>query len=416
MKTTLNHDVSYLLSLFQSLVLFVSWPSGKKGCKGVDFTKITTRDMLDPAYREKLSKGNIGVVQGDASGGIGSLDIDDDAGLEEFLTLNPNLKDTLRTRGARGANIWFYADGWQVPRSFRLKRDGKAWGEWRFGGCQTILAGVHPSGVSYASRQTVKDYQLWLLAREYIPMTVASRMQAVRRFFEHLEKTDVILVNPCPGIPLPRIRDRLPKTVLTEKEAGALLDAPNTQTGLGIRDKAILETFYSTGIRLEEMTRLSIHDVDCRNGFLRVNKGKFAKDRMVPLGRKASDYVREYLQKVRSEWSKANRDERALWLSSKQPHDPLRSQMIEVMVARYAAAAGIEKPVTPHTWRHTCATHLVADGANIAYVQRLLGHRSLRTTQIYTRATIAEIKATHARAHLHQGRRRTIRTTLHILK
>jgi len=249
------------------------------------------------------------------------------------------------------------------------------------------------------SRQTVKDYQLWLLAREYTPMTVVSRMQAVRRFFEHLEATDVILVNPCPGIPLPRIRNRLPKTVLTEKEAGALLDAPNTQTGLGIRDKAILETFYSTGIRLEEMTRLTIHDVDCRNGFLRVNKGKFAKDRMVPLGRKASDYVREYLQKVRSQWSRANRDERALWLSSKQPHAPLRSQMIEVMVARYAHDAGIEKPVTPHVWRHTCATHLVADGANIAYVQRLLGHRSLRTTQIYTRTTIAEIKATHARAH-----------------
>jgi hypothetical protein len=87
MKTTPNNDVSYLLTLFQSLVLFVSWPSGKKGCKGVDFTKITTRDMLDPAYREKLSKGNIGVVQGDASGGIGSLDIDDDAGAEEFLAL-----------------------------------------------------------------------------------------------------------------------------------------------------------------------------------------------------------------------------------------------------------------------------------------------------------------------------------------
>jgi len=147
------------------------------------------------------------------------------------------------------------------------------------------------------------------------------------------------------------------------------------------------------------MARLTIHDVDCRNGFLRVNKGKFAKDRMVPLGRKASDYVREYLQKVRAAWSQANRDERALWLSSKHPHRPLHSQMIEVMVSRYARAAGIDKKVTPHVWRHTCATHLVADGANIAYVQRLLGHRSLRTTQIYTRTTIAEIKATHARAH-----------------
>jgi integrase/recombinase XerD len=120
---------------------------------------------------------------------------------------------------------------------------------------------------------------------------------------------------------------------------------------------------------------------------------------VVPLGRKACDYVREYLQKVRSEWSKTNRDERALWLSYRDPHGPLTNQTIAVMVKQYGRKAGLAKRVTPHVWRHTCATHLVADGANIAYVQRLLGHRSLRTTQIYTRATIADIKAMHAKSH-----------------
>ena len=216
-----------------------------------------------------------------------------------------------------------------------------------------------------------------------------------------MEATDVILVNPCTGIPLPRQGKRLPRAVLTKDEAKALLDAPDTQTAIGIRDKAILEVFYSTGIRLEEMTQLTIHDVDHRNGFLRVNKGKFAKDRMVPLGRKACDYVREYLQQVRSEWSRANRDERALWLSFKKPHGPIKSAAIEVMVKQYGREAGLQKPVTPHIWRHTCASHLVADGANIAYVQQLLGHRSLTTTQIYTRTTITEIKETHAQAHPH---------------
>ena len=249
------------------------------------------------------------------------------------------------------------------------------------------------------SRQTVKDYQLWLLGQNYTPMTVVSRMQALRRFFEYLETTDVILVNPCAGIPLPRLGQCLPKAVLTQQEARVLLNMPDTQTAVGIRDRAILETFYSTGIRLEEMAQLSIHDVDHRDGFVRVNKGKFAKDRMTPLGRKACNCVREYLQKVWAEWSKSNRDKRALWLSSKQPHGPLKSQAIEVMVKQYGRVAGLEKHVTPHVWRHTCATHLVADGANIAYVQRLLGHRSLRTTQIYTRTTIAEIKATHDQAH-----------------
>ena len=261
------------------------------------------------------------------------------------------------------------------------------------------LTGQGIADVRDVSRQTVKDYQLWLLGQDYTPMTVVSRMQALRRFFEHLETTDVILVNPCVGILLPRLGQRLPKAVLTEQEAKALLNMPDTQTAVGLRDRAILETFYSTGIRLEEMARLSLHDVDHRNGFVRVNQGKFAQDRMTPLGRKACDYIREYLQKVRAEWSKRNRDERALWLSSKQPHGPLKSRAIEVMVKQYGRDAGLEKHVTPHVWRHTCATHLVADGANIAYVQRLLGHRSLRTTQIYTRTTIAEIKTTHHQAH-----------------
>ena len=261
------------------------------------------------------------------------------------------------------------------------------------------LAGSGIADVREVSRQTVRDYQLWLQGRGYAVPTVQVHLQALRRFFEHLETTDVILVNPCAGIMLPKLASRLPKVVLTQGEARALLDAPDTQTKIGIRDKAVLEMFYSTGIRLAEMARLTIHDADYKNGFVRVTKGKGGKDRVVPLGRKACDYVREYLQKVRSEWSKANRDERALWLSSKQPHGPLKSQAIEVMVKQYGREAGIKKNVTPHVWRHTCATHLVTDGANIAYVQRLLGHRSLRTTQIYTRTTIAEIKAMHTKAH-----------------
>jgi site-specific recombinase XerD len=247
----------------------------------------------------------------------------------------------------------------------------------------------------------VGDYQLWLQGCGYAIQTVHVHLQALRRFFEHLETTDVILVNPCAGIMLPKLASRLPKVVLTQDEARALLDAPDTQTKIGIRDKAILETFYSTGIRLAEMARLTIHDADYKNGFVRVIKGKGDKDRVVPLGRKACDYVREYLQKVRAEWVRAAHaiDERALWLSSKHPHGPLKSQAIEVMVKQYGRKAGLQKNITPHVWRHTCATHLVTDGANIAYVQRLLGHRSLRTTQIYTRTTIAEIKATHAKAH-----------------
>jgi integrase/recombinase XerD len=251
-------------------------------------------------------------------------------------------------------------------------------------------------------RDTVRDYQAFLLGK-YKTCSVHIHIIALRRFFEHLESTDAVLVNPCAGILLPKLEDRLPRNVLTPGEAQALLDAPDTQHPKGIRDKAILETFYSTGIRLEEMEHLTIYDVDCKQGFVRVNKGKFAKDRIVPLGTKAADYIREYMQKVRAEWIKDNRDERALWLSWRWPHQPLKKQLIGVMVRRYGRAAQIQKKVSPHVWRHTCATHLVGNGSNIAYVQRLLGHRSLTTTQIYTRVAVPEVIETARTKHPRQA-------------
>lgn len=247
------------------------------------------------------------------------------------------------------------------------------------------------------TKQTVRDYQEYLLGR-YTTHTVHVQIISLRRFFEHLEATDVLLVNPCEGVPLPKLEDRLPRNVLTRDEARRILDAPDTKTQKGIRDKAILETFYSTGIRLEEMARLTVHDVDL-SGYVRVNRGKGAKDRVVPLGVKAAGCVRDYLEEVRGEWARDNPDERALWLAGYWPHQPIQKQIIAVMVRQYARAAGLTKTISPHVWRHTCATHLVSNGANIAYAQLLLGHRTLRTTQIYTRVSVPEIRVTHAETH-----------------
>jgi len=260
------------------------------------------------------------------------------------------------------------------------------------------LAGSGIADVRDVSKQTVRDFQQWLLAR-YSTASTHIHLAALRRFFEHLEATDALLLNPTAGVPLPKLENRLPRSVLTQAEAKRILDAPDTQTKKGIRDKAILETFYSTGIRLEEMARLTIHDVDYLQGHVRINQGKGAKDRIVPLGAKACDYLREYLQEVRAHWTRDQRDERALWLSWRWPHQPLKKQIISVMVRRYARAAGVTKSASPHVWRHTCATHLVSQGANIVYAQRLLGHRRLSTTQIYTRVSVPEIKATHAQTH-----------------
>ncbi len=250
--------------------------------------------------------------------------------------------------------------------------------------------------VREVTRQTIRDYQAWLLSR-YATSSAHVHLIALRRFFEHLEATDLILVNPCVGLVLPKLEDRLPRNVLTPEEATKILNTPDPETSLGIRDRAILELFYSTGIRLEEMARLTVQDVDTKNGFVRVTKGKFAKDRVVPMGAKACQCVREYLDSVRRDWG--HRDERALWLSTRKPHRPIKSQIIAVLVRHYGKTAGIEKTVSPHVWRHTCATHLLNRSGNLVYVQRLLGHRSLGTTQRYTRVSIGEVKQTHTKSH-----------------
>jgi integrase/recombinase XerD len=253
--------------------------------------------------------------------------------------------------------------------------------------------------VREVTREHLRAYQLWLKAQPFTTHTVHTKLIGLRRFFEHLENTDVILLNPCLGLVLPKFEDRLPRGVLTQAEARRVLEAPDTQTKKGIRDKAILELFYSTGLRGEEMAALTIHDVDCKNGFVRVTKGKFAKDRVVPMGTKAADYVAEYLKKVRLPWSQHQKDERALWLSSIWPHGPLKKQAVAVMVRDYKELAGVRCPGRTHVWRHSCATHLVQNGANLAYVQRLLGHRLLETTQIYTRVSAVEVADTLRRKH-----------------
>jgi integrase/recombinase XerD len=263
------------------------------------------------------------------------------------------------------------------------------------------LRGV--SDVREVTRQTVTDYQSWLAKQDYSIATRQGFISTLRCFFAHLVAVDAVFLNPCEGVSLPRRLNRLPKTVLTPEEVRRILNAPDTQTAKGIRDRAILEMFYSTGIRAREMWALTVLDVDWRNGFVRVNKGKGGKDRVVPLGVKACHYVSEYVRKIRSQWARLareqGRDERALWLSSYKRHQPMTQQAIALIPRDSARLAGVAKTARPHVWRHTCATHLVANGSNIVYVQRLLGHRRLDTTQIYTRVAVPELQATFRKKH-----------------
>lgn len=245
--------------------------------------------------------------------------------------------------------------------------------------------------------QVWQQYLLWLRQRPYSDNTIRVRAQAVQHLFEHLVRAQLLPRSPLAGIGPGKLTERLPRAVLTRAEARQVLARPDPAGALGARDRALLEVFYSTGIRVGEMAALAVADVDCREGFLRVIGGKGGKDRVVPLGRAACQTLGRYLSAVRQNW--ASPRQTMLWLGVFPPHRPLAAQAIAARVKVYGRLAGLGKPVTPHVWRHTCATHLVSAGANLAHVQQLLGHASLRTTQIYVRTSIPEIVAMHAKAH-----------------
>lgn len=248
-------------------------------------------------------------------------------------------------------------------------------------------------------RADIQAYQAALVASgRYATNTIHVRLRSVRRFYEYLDRTGKILINPALGFPLPKLENRLPRTVLTLGEMRRLLNAPDTSTLSGIRDKAMLEVFYSTAIRLSELCALTVYDADLNGGFLRVHSGKGAKDRVVPMGCKATKYVKEYVRHVRGLFTRNRRDERALFVG-KQWGTPINPQIVGRLVRDYARKAGLKKRVTPHVFRHTCATHLVADGADVVHVQRLLGHACISTTQIYTRVAEREVKQTHRKTH-----------------
>ena len=253
------------------------------------------------------------------------------------------------------------------------------------------------------TRDFLEGYQVKLAGqisqtgRGYAAATISVKVRAIKRFFEYLEETGHLLINPAEYIKEPEKETRLPRVVLTREEAGKVLDRPNLSTLTGIRDRTVLEVFYSTGIRLEEMMRLTIYDCDLQGGFLRVNKGKFAKDRVIPLGKHAVRFLKEYIAHVRPQHTKNDKTVRNLFVN--QSGKPLSKQVTEIMVRNYARAAGLRKKVSPHTFRHTFATELVKNGADITAVQKMLGHSDLKVTHIYARVAGVEVKETHARHH-----------------
>jgi len=275
-------------------------------------------------------------------------------------------------------------------------------------GSQSFLKHLDELGmtdVKRVTRDVLQAYQLKLAehstnGKGYTTATISLKLRSVKRFFEYLEASSYLLINPAEHIKEPKKERTLPRSILTRDEAKKILDAPNLGTLIGIRDRAVLEVFYGTGIRLEEMIRLTIFDCDLQGGLLRVNKGKFAKDRVVPLGRHAVKFVKEYITRVRPHFTKrvwSTSGQRILFLN--KYGSPLSTQVTAIMVRGHAKAAGVRKKVTSHVFRHTFATELVKNGADITAVQKMLGHSDLRVTHIYTRVAGVDVKKTHSQSH-----------------
>jgi integrase/recombinase XerD len=256
--------------------------------------------------------------------------------------------------------------------------------------------------VKAITRSVIEDYIAGLYdhrtraGKPYSNGTICLKVRSIKRFFEFLEQTNIVFIDPAEAIKEPQKVKCLPKRVLSRKETLSLLDQPNLGTRIGIRDRAIVELFDSSGIRTEELCRLSIYDADLTGKVLRV-KGKGQKDRVVPIGKHAVKFIREYVTKVRPHYTKKNRSSRDLFVDIHGK--PIGKQTVGVMVRKYAKTAKIKMAVSPHALRHGFATALIKNGADLMAVQKMLGHAHPSTTQIYIRSLGLDIKSVHQKTH-----------------
>ncbi len=244
-------------------------------------------------------------------------------------------------------------------------------------------------------RARLFDYLAWRSAAGYDPRSNARLMSSLRAFYVQQLRLGVVREDPTALVQRPRMRRALPRT-LAESEVEALLFAPDTETAQGLRDRAMLELMYGAGLRVSELTGLTLAQINLRQGALRV-VGKGGKDRVLPIGEEASDWLERYLAQARPMLT-GGRVREPLFLTRRGTG--VSRQLFWQGLKRLAVAAGIDAArVTPHGLRHAFATHLLNHGADLRSLQMLLGHASLSTTQIYTAVAKDRLQQLHARHH-----------------
>jgi integrase/recombinase XerD len=264
----------------------------------------------------------------------------------------------------------------------------------------TYLKGSGVQSIAEVDRQLLFDYQTRIYLETFkgkplAPATRRARLTCIKTFFQYLTKSGLILYDPSANLDLPKRPQGLPRNILSKKEMGRLLSEPNLSKPLGVRDRAILELFYATGIRVSELAGLKVSDLDLSSGELRINQGKNRKDRIVPLGEIACDFLQMYLYEVRPKLAQS--DQPILFVSKNGLR--FHPTTLSHLIINYGRKSGLKKGVSPHALRHTCATHLLKGKADIRHIQRILGHEHLSSTQIYTKVEISDLKNVLKRCH-----------------
>jgi integrase/recombinase XerD len=253
------------------------------------------------------------------------------------------------------------------------------------------------------TQPVMERYQRWLFyhrREDGTPLSFRTQhhlLCSVKVFFRWLTREHLTLFNPASEIELPRIGRRLPREILTAEEVELVMSQPDLTTLLGLRDRAILETFYSTGVRRRELSNLTLYDLDPARGSLMVREGKGRKDRVIPIGARARQWIQKYLDDVRPAIV-VEPDDRYLFLTADGVPYARQSRLSE-MVRTYMRQSGLEKKGGCHLFRHTMATLMLENGADIRFIQEMLGHSRLSSTDVYTHVSIAKLKEIHQATH-----------------
>lgn len=257
----------------------------------------------------------------------------------------------------------------------------------------SYLDGTGVTDISSTTKTTVLSYLLYLQKEGRASSTVSRTLASLRSYYLFMMQNGVVKSNPTSNLEAPHVEKKIPK-ILSGEEVELLLEQPKNCDNKGIRDKAMLELLYATGIRVSELINLDVSDVNVPMSFVRCKGGK--KERIIPMGHQAKDALENYINNVRKYMVK-DENETALFVNCSGAR--LSRQGFWKLIKYYQHIAGIETDITPHTLRHSFAAHLLENGADLHSIQEMIGHADISSTQVYSRMMNSKIKDVYAKAH-----------------